>query len=100
MQLAMNAALVPNVVISASLASCQSLPRSGCPGLPSKRTISASVRRTPTRKFHIIQPVVVNQKTRSPRWASTWRFIFLRCSSSIPPWPWTIGFGSPVVPDE
>ena len=100
MQLAMKLALVPKVVIPASSASCQSVPRSGWPGLPSKRTISASVSRTPTRKFHIIQPVVVNQKTRSPSWASTWRCIFFRCSSSIPPWPWTIGFGSPVVPDE
>ena len=25
---------------------------------------------------------------------------FLRCSSRMPPWPCTIGFGSPVVPDE
>ena len=51
-------------------------------------------------KFHIIQPVVVNQKRRSPGWASTWRFSFFRCSSRIPPWPWTIAFGSPVVPEE
>ena len=55
---------------------------------------------TPTRKFHIIQPVVVNQKMRSPSCASRCRLSFLRCSSRIPPWPWTIAFGSPVVPLE
>jgi hypothetical protein len=58
------------------------------------------VSRPETRKFHIIQPVVVNQKTRSPARASTCRCSFLRCSSRIPPWPCTIAFGSPVVPDE
>ena len=51
-------------------------------------------------KFHIIQPVVVNQKRRSPGFASTCRCIFFSCSSRMPPWPWTIAFGSPVVPDE
>ena len=54
----------------------------------------------PTRKFHIIQPVVENQKIRSPAWASRWRCSALTCSSKIPPWPWTIGLGSPVVPLE
>jgi hypothetical protein len=67
--------------------------------LPSKRTIEAGVSSTPTRKFHIIQPVVVNQKTRSSSCASRCRFIFLRCSSRMPPWPWTIGLGRPVVPE-
>ena len=51
-------------------------------------------------KFHIIQPVVVNQNSRSPACASRCRCSILRCSSRIPPWPWTIAFGSPVVPDE
>ncbi len=54
----------------------------------------------PTRKFHIIQPVVVNQKIRSPACASMCRLSFLSCSSRIPPWPWTIAFGRPVVPLE
>ena len=31
---------------------------------------------------------------------SAWRPITFRCSSSMPPCPWTIGFGRPVVPDE
>ena len=70
------------------------------PGLPSKSTIAASVSSTETRKFHIIQPVVVNQNTRSPSRQSRCRYIILRCSSRIPPWPCTIAFGSPVVPDE
>ncbi len=51
-------------------------------------------------KFHIIQPVVVNQNSRSPACASRCNHAFFRCSSRIPPWPWTIGLGSPVVPDE
>ena len=37
---------------------------------------------------------------RSPACASTWRCSFFRCSSRIPPWPWTIAFGRPVVPEE
>ena len=35
-------------------------------GLPSKHTMVAPTSRPPTRKFHIIQPVVENQKKRSP----------------------------------
>ena len=53
----------------------------------------------PTRKFHIIQPVVVNQNMRSPGRRSRCRRFF-SCSSRIPPWPCTIAFGSPVVPEE
>ena len=55
---------------------------------------------TPTRKFHIIQPVVVNQNARSSACMSRCRFRCLSCSSRIPPWPWTIAFGRPVVPLE
>src|SRR4051812_18729110 len=62
--------------------------------------IDASVSRTPTRKFHIIQPVVVNQNTRSPGCASRCRCIFFSCSTRMPPCEWTIALGSPVVPDE
>ena len=49
-------------------------------------------------KFHIIQPVVVNQNSRSPACASRCRCSILRCSSRMPPWDCTIAFGSPVVP--
>ena len=47
-------------------ASRHSAPRSGWPGLPSYSTTVAPTSRPPMRKFHIIQPVVVNQKNRSP----------------------------------
>jgi len=57
------------------------------------------VRSPETRKFHILQPVVVNQKRRSPGWASTWRFSTFRCSSRMPPWLCMIAFGRPVVPE-
>ena len=73
---------------------------SGYPGEPSYRSTVASVSSPETMKFHIIQPVVVNQNSRSPACASTCRCSIFRCSSRIPPWPWTIAFGSPVVPDE
>ena len=33
-------------------------------------------------------------------WASRCRCVCLRCSSRIPPCPWTMPFGRPVVPDE
>jgi hypothetical protein len=62
--------------------------------------MAASVSRPETRKFHIIQPVVVNQNTLSPSRASTCRPSIFRCSSRMPPWLWTIAFGSPVVPEE
>ncbi len=95
----MNAALVPKQLILVSAARSHIVPRSGYPGLPSNRMIDASVSSSPTRKFHIIQPVVVNQNIRSPAWASRWSHEFFSCSNRIPPWPWTIGFGSPVVPE-
>ena len=93
------AAEVPKVVVPVCAARSHSTFRSGWPGLPSYSTISASVSSTPARKFHIIQPVVVNQNTRSPFCASTCRYIFFRCSSRMPPWPCTIALGSPVVPE-
>ena len=51
-------------------------------------------------KFHIIQPVVVNQNSRSPACASMCRRMTFSCSSRMPPWECTIAFGSPVVPEE
>ena len=100
MHAAMNAALVPKQVIPLSAARSHNVPSDGYPGLPSNRMIDASLSSTPTMKFHIIQPVVVNQNIRSPAWASRCNHAFFRCSSRIPPCPWTIGFGSPVVPEE
>ena len=66
MHAAMKPALVPKVVTPARSVSSQSTRMSCSAGEPSESTIAASVRRAPTRKFHIIQPVVVNQKIRSP----------------------------------
>ncbi len=57
-------------------------------------------RRPLTRKFHIIQLVVVNQKNLSSGPRSTCNESFLRCSRRMPPWPWTMALGSPVVPEE
>jgi hypothetical protein len=77
-----------------------SAPMSGWPGLPSYSSTVEPTSSPPTRKFHIIQPVVVNQKKRSAGPRSRCSASDLRCSSTIPPWPWTIGLGSPVVPEE
>jgi hypothetical protein len=44
--------------------------------------------------------VVENQKKRSSGPTSFCRARAFACSSRIPPWPCTIGFGSPVVPEE
>ena len=52
------------------------------------------------RKFHIIQPVVVNQKNRSSGVSSSCSANAFLCSSTMPPCPCTIPFGSPVVPEE
>ncbi len=56
--------------------------------------------RPETRKFHIIQPVVVNQKNRSPGPRSQCSANAFRCSTVIPACPCTMPFGSPVVPEE
>jgi hypothetical protein len=52
------------------------------------------------RRFHIIQPVEVYQKKRSPGPMSLCRVSCLRCSIRMPPWDWTMALGSPVVPEE
>ena len=54
----------------------------------------------PTRKFHIIQPVVVKKNARSPGRSPWWKLSPLSCSSRMPPCPCTIALGSPVVPEE
>ena len=96
----MNGAAVPKYVTPASSANLQSAFMSGYDGSPSYSTAVAPCSKPPIRKFHIIQPVVVNQKKRSPCPISMCRESTFRCSSRMPPCPWTIGFGRPVVPDE
>jgi hypothetical protein len=68
--------------------------------LPSIITIDARRTRFETSAFHIIHAVVVNQSSRSPCLMSKQSPRFLQCSSRIPPCPWTIAFGNPVVPEE
>jgi hypothetical protein len=63
-------------------------------------TTVAPVSRAETSRFHIIQPVVVNQKNRRPGPRSQCSARNFRCSTTIPPCPCTIPFGSPVVPEE
>src|SRR5919108_529647 len=81
-------------------ASRHSAPMSGWPGLPSYSTTVAPSSSPPTRKFHIIQPVVVNHRKRSAGPRSRCRASDFSSSRAMPPWPCTIGLGSPVVPDE
>ena len=50
--------------------------------------------------FHMIQAVEAYQKNRSPTPTSMCSAACLCCSSTTPPCPCTIPFGSPVVPDE
>ena len=68
---------------------------SGYSGLPSSITIEARNSSVETSAFHIIQAVVVNHISRSPGWRSQLRPWFLKCSTRMPPWPCTIGFGQP-----
>src|SRR5690606_15744788 len=100
MQLCTNGAEVPKYVIRCWAASRHNVLRSGCPGLPSNSTTVLPTSKPDTRKFHIIHPVVVNQKNRSPGPRSSANAICLRCSTTIPPCPCTMPFGRPVVPDE
>ena len=67
---------------------------------PSNMTIDARSSSPETSAFHIIQAVVVGCSSRAPgcRFQPSPRFLW--CSSRMPPWPWTIAFGRPVVPLE
>ena len=96
----MNGADRPAKVTSVSEIIDHSVSRLGKPGFPSKSTIDEPVSRPEIRKFHIIHPVVENQKNRSPGPRSICKPSCFTCSSKIPPWPWTIALGSPVVPEE
>ena len=93
-------ALVPNIVTRSASMTSHSAVGPGWNGDPSYETTVAPVASALTTQFHIIQPVVVNWNTTSPRRMSLWRRCSLRCLSSTPPARWTIAFGLPVVPDE
>src|SRR5882757_7903944 len=91
---------VPKYVIRSRSANSHNAESDGWPGLPSNRTTVAPTNRPEIRKFHIIQPVVVNQKNVSPGPRSQCSANAFRCSSTMPPCPCTMPLGSPVVPDE
>ncbi len=90
----------PNAVMRARSARRHRASGPGCMGLPSKSTTVEPTVSPDTSRFHIIQPVVLNQKNRSPGPRSRCRASCFMCSSRMPPWPWTIGLGRPVVPEE
>src|SRR3954451_23599483 len=95
-----NAALVPNRLTPARSAGSHNTSSDGWPGLPSYSTGTPPTIIDPIRKFHIIQPVVVNHDILSPGRTSNWRPTAFACSRTMPPWLWTIALGRPVVPDE
>ena len=94
------AGLAPMKVGRVSSATRHCQPTSGHVGSPSSITIDDRTSSAATSAFHIIQEVVLNQSRRPPGFRSQLNACALRFSSRMPPWPWTIAFGLPVVPDE
>ena len=94
------AGLVPSSVTRASAAIRHCCRRSGKSGLPSTTTMAARRSSADIQMFHIAHAVVVNHSEQSPGRTSRWKACVLKCSSRIPPWPCTMAFGSPVVPEE
>ena len=90
----------PITVGCSSSASRHCSSRSGHAGSPSSITIDERSSSPATSAFHIIHAVVENHSSRPPGLRSQPSPRFLWCSISWPPWPWTIAFGSPVVPEE
>ena len=84
--------------VSSATRHCQ--PGSGHVGSPSSITIDDRTRSAATSAFHIIHEVVLNQSRRPPGFRSQLNACALRYSSRMPPCPWTMAFGRPVVPDE
>ena len=84
-------------------ASEETPPLRGAEGLPSKMQAVVPPSSTETWKFHMIQPVVLNQCRRSPVSTVGPRLLCRLLFSStrtMPPWLWTMGLGRPVVPLE
>src|SRR3954452_9943679 len=94
------AGLRPIIVGGVSSASRHWNDTSGHTGSPSIITIDARVSSAETSAFHIIQAVVENHISRPPGLLSQPSDWVLKCSTSMPPCPWTIALGSPVVPEE
>ena len=76
----------------------------GPEGLPSNMHTVVPPSSAPICEFHMIQPVELCQKYRSPVSApgptSLCRAPDLSASTITPPWPWTMALGRPVVPLE
>ena len=84
--------------VSSATRHCQ--PRSGHAGSPSSITIDERTSSAATSAFHIIHEVVLNHSRRPPGFRSQLNACAFDSSSRMPPCPWTIAFGRPVVPDE
>ena len=95
-----NVGLTPIIVARVSSAKRHWKERSGHSGSPSSMTIDDRSSSAETSAFHIIHAVVENHIRRPPGLRSQPRPCPLWCSSSCPPWPWTIALGRPVVPEE
>ena len=91
---------MPKTVTPSSAASVHSTSGPGCSGEPSYSTIVAPEASALASQFHIIQPQVVKKNRRSPGFRSVCSWCSFRCWSSVPPAPWTMHFGTPVVPLE
>jgi hypothetical protein len=94
------AGLNPMNVGLVSCARCHSRVRSGQAGSPSTITIEARTSSAETSAFHIIHAVLVYHSSRLPAVRFQLRPMVFRCSTSRPPWPWTMALGGPVVPEE
>src|SRR4051794_24589425 len=72
----------------------------GYAGLPSRSTMVAPRKRPDTSMFHTTQLVEPTTKSRSCGWSTACNVSVFRCSRTTPPWPCTMPFGTPVVPEE
>ena len=100
MQTPTKAGLVPTNSAFAAAAKRHSAPGSGKPGWPSMSTALHSPTSAEASRFHMIQPLEVYQKKRSPRRRSNSKARLFSVFISMPPWPCTIGLGGPEVPEE
>ena len=100
------AALAPKKVTPVSPTNCHRRVQSGDSvlpaGWPSKRQRVVPPSSPPTCRFHTIPPVDAYQWNRSPVSTVAPRLLCsvlsLSDSSTMPPWPCTMGLGRPVVP--
>ena len=90
---------IPSIVTRSSSTSCQRR-SAGQSGAPSLNTIVAPRAPAPTTVHGpMIQPMSVENSTRSPAWRSAWYAASRAIETRNPPCTWTAPFGFPVVPD-